>query len=165
MNIHRCKAGARSIKGIMRICSYYFIVDISLHIVPFVPDKFLNYNPSITFYPVLMLKNNVTLDEVKVIWRNFWKYNSTTCTCILTKISLKLKISHKWQTKEQPILFVKFKYDMLRISVLKLTYLSLWSSWNLNWKTNPAMSMFYWRPSELKLLIFDCKSIHDDLTA
>lgn len=39
-----------------------------LQIVPFVPDKFLNYNPSITFYPVLMFKkNNVTLDEVKVI--------------------------------------------------------------------------------------------------
>lgn len=65
MNIHRCKAGARSIKGIMRICSYYFIVDISLHIVPFVPDKFLNYNPSITFYPVLMLKKMLHLMKSK----------------------------------------------------------------------------------------------------
>lgn len=54
-------------KGIMRICSYYFIVDISLHIVPFVPDKFLNYNRSITFYPVLMLKKKM-LHLMKSKW-------------------------------------------------------------------------------------------------
>lgn len=83
-------------KGIMRICLYYFIVDIFLYIVFFVFDKFFNYNWSIIFYLVLMLKKNVIFDEVKVIWRNFWKYNLIICICILIKIFLKLKIFYKW---------------------------------------------------------------------
>lgn len=38
----------------------YFVADICFQIVS-VPDKLLNYNPSITFYPILMLKSMLHL--------------------------------------------------------------------------------------------------------
>lgn len=63
LNIHECQA--RSLAPYKESWGYlhgYFVADICFQIrMVSVPDKLLNYNPSITFYPILMLKSMLHL--------------------------------------------------------------------------------------------------------